>query len=56
MNKKLKKQWEALRKKVQKLEQLLAAAKQQNDDPSDIPRLQAEIEQVRRQMAELKDK
>lgn len=56
MNKKQKKQWEVLRKKLQKLEHLLSAARQQNDDPKEIPRLEAEIERLRQQMAELKEK
>ncbi len=44
LNKKQKKQIDSHKQKIQKLQQLLAAAKQQPDDPEDIPRLTAEIE------------
>ena len=54
LNKKQKKQIEALKNKIQKEQQLLAAARDQPDDPADIPRLekkitdmQAEIEKLR---------
>ncbi len=43
LNKKQKKQIEAAKNKRRKLQQLLTAAKQQMDDPADVPRLQAEI-------------
>lgn len=54
LNKKQKKQIEAFRNKIQKAQQLLNAARNQPDDPADIPRLekevadlQAEIEKIR---------
>ena len=43
LNKKQKKQIEALKNKIQKAQQLLSAAKNQPDDPEDIPRLEKEI-------------
>lgn len=43
LNKKQKKQIDATRVKIQKLQQLLTAAKQQPDDPTEIPRLQSQI-------------
>lgn len=54
LNKKQQKQIEAAKNKIQRLRQLLAAAKNQPDDPQEIPRLEkqiadlnAEIEKVR---------
>ena len=47
MDKKGKKRLEVLRQKLQKNETLLAAAKQQTDEPD-------EIENIERQIAELK--
>lgn len=43
LNKKQKKQVDALKNKVQKAQQLLAAARNQPDDPADVPRLEKEI-------------
>ena len=43
LNKKQKKQMESARKKQAHLRQLLTAAKQQCDDPSEVDRLQAEL-------------
>lgn len=43
LNKKQKKQIETARNKIQKLQQLLRAAKNQPDDPAEIPRLENEI-------------
>ena len=45
LNKKQKKQIEAARKKIQKLQQLLTAARRQPDDPDEVPRLEQEIAQ-----------
>ena len=54
LNKKQKKQIEAAKNKIQRVQQLLNAARKQPDDPADIPRLegelanlQAEIEKIR---------
>jgi len=43
LNKKQKKQIDALKNKMQKSQQLLSAAKNQPDDPQDVPRLEKEI-------------
>jgi hypothetical protein len=43
LNKKQKKQIEAAKGKIMKLQMLLKAAKKQPDDPSEIPRLQNQI-------------
>lgn len=46
LDKKQQKQIDALRKKLPNLRQLLACAKQQPDDPAEIPRLEREIAAV----------
>lgn len=46
LNKKQKKQIDVARKKVNKLQQLLADARKQPDDPAEVPRLEAEIASV----------
>lgn len=43
LNKKQKKQIDSLKNKIQKAQQLLSAAKNQPDDPEDVPRLEKEI-------------
>lgn len=43
LNKKQKKQIEALKNKIQRAQQLLNAARTQPDDPEDVPRLEAQI-------------
>ncbi len=43
LNKKQQKQIEAARNKIQKLQTLLKAARNQPDDPREIPRLEGEI-------------
>jgi len=43
LNKKQKKQLESARKKQNHLRQLLTAAKQQMDDPSEVDRLKEEL-------------
>lgn len=43
LNKKQKKQIDALKNKMQKAQQLLAAARVQPDDPADVPRLEKEV-------------
>ncbi|MCA9038836.1 MAG: hypothetical protein KDA65_00675 [Planctomycetaceae bacterium] len=50
LNKKQKKQIDALRTKIQKAQQLLSAAKSQPDDPGDITRLQQEIDDYQQQI------
>jgi len=43
LNKKQKKQIDVARKKIANLQQRLSAARQQPDDPAEIPRLEQEI-------------
>ena len=43
LNKKQKKQIDALKNKMQKAQQLLTAARNQPDDPADVPRLEQEV-------------
>lgn len=43
LNKKQKKQIDALKNKMQKAQQLLNAARKQPDDPADVPRLEKEV-------------
>ncbi len=56
LDKKQKKQLEAAKNKLVKLRQQLAGARQQNDDPAEIPRLQQEIATVEQQIHVLKSK
>jgi uncharacterized coiled-coil DUF342 family protein len=44
-----------LRKKITQLQQLLAAAKQQPDDPEEPQRLQADIDKAQEELSKLKD-
>lgn len=43
-----------LQQRLQKLKAQLAGAKQQNDDPEEAPRLEAEIKSVESELAKLK--
>jgi len=43
LNKKQKKQIDALKNKMQKAQELLSAARKQPDDPADVPRLEQEV-------------
>lgn len=43
LNKKQKKQLDVLKKKIEKLRQLLAGAKSQMDDPAEVTRIEGEI-------------
>ncbi len=54
MDKKAKKKLEVLRKKTQTLQQQIAGAKQQMDDPDEVSRLEAELASVKEQIEELK--
>ena len=54
MDKKTKKRIEVLQQKVAKLQQLLAAAKKQPDDPAEIPRLEVELTAAREELSALK--
>ncbi len=46
LNRKQKKQLAVARKKLDSLQQQLAGARAQPDDPADVPRLEQEIEQT----------
>ncbi len=54
LNRKQKKQLEVARKKIDSLRLQLSGAKTQPDDPADIPRLEAEIEQTLEKIRSLK--
>ena len=54
MDKKAKKRIEVLQPKLQKLRQLLAAAKKQPDDPGDVQRLESEIVAAEAELHKLK--
>ena len=54
MDKKAKKRVEVLRKKMPQLQQLLAAAKEQPDDPEEPARIQAEIDAAKAEISKLK--
>lgn len=54
LNKKQKKQIEALKNKIQKALQLLSAAKDQPDDPEDVPRLEKEIADMQAEIEAIK--
>ena len=56
LNKKQKKQIDVLRKKQQKLQQLISAAKQQPDDPAEVPRLQSELAAVEAEIEKIKNR
>jgi hypothetical protein len=54
MDKKDKKRLDVLQQKIGKLQQLLAAAKKQPDDPADVPRLEKELASAHAELAQLK--
>lgn len=54
MDKKAKKRIDLLNKRLQTLRQQLAGAKQQNDEPEDVSRLESEIANVSQEIVELK--
>ena len=54
MNKKAQKQIEVAKKKITNLQQQLAGAKAQPDDPADVPRLEKEIAGLQAEIAKLK--
>jgi hypothetical protein len=55
MDKKAKKRVEVLRKKIAQLQQLLAAARQQPDDPDEPARLQADLDKAQEELHKLKE-
>ena len=54
MDKKDKKRIEVLQQKIAKLQQQLAGAKRQPDDPADIPRLEKELAAAHAELSKLK--
>ncbi len=54
MDKKAKKRYEVIKKKLEPLRQRLAGAKAQPDDPDEIVQLQAEIAKLEAEMNSLK--
>jgi len=54
MDKKDKKRLEVLQQKIAKLQQLLAGAKKQPDDPAEVPRLERELAAAHAELAGLK--
>ncbi len=54
MNKKVQKQIEVAKKKITHLQQQLAGAKAQPDDPADVPRLEKEIAGLQAEITKLK--
>jgi hypothetical protein len=55
MDKKAKKRLEVLRQKVQKAEQLLAAAKQQTDEPDEIQNIEKQIAGFKAEIDKIKN-
>lgn len=56
MDKKTKKRLEILRQKVERSQKLLAAAKEQTDEPNEIVQIEKQIEEYKSEIAELKGK
>ncbi|MEZ6126758.1 MAG: hypothetical protein R3C49_26875 [Planctomycetaceae bacterium] len=54
LNKKQKKQIDALKNKLQKVQQLLNAARNQPDDPADVPRLEKEVAALQAEIEKVK--
>lgn len=54
MDKKDKKRIEVLQQRIAKLQQLLAAAKKQPDDPAEAPRLERDLNSAHAELASLK--
>lgn len=55
MDKKTKKRLEVLRQKVEKNQKLLAAAKQQTDDPNEVTQLETHIAELKSEIDQLKN-
>lgn len=55
MDKKAKKRLEVLRQKVEKTQKLLAAAKQQTDDPDEVSQLENQIAELKSEIERLKN-
>ena len=55
MDKKAKKRLEILRQKVQKSEKLLAAAKQQTDEPDEVANIERQIAEIKAEIDKIKN-
>jgi predicted nucleic acid-binding Zn-ribbon protein len=55
MDKKSKKRIDLLNKRLQKLRQQLAGAKQQMDDPDEVERIEAEMTAAQEELTRLKE-
>ena len=55
MDKKAKKRIDVLRKKLGELQQRLAGAKKQTDDPQEVPQLESEIAAALQEIEKLKE-
>lgn len=55
MDKKAKKRVEVLRKKVDKMQQLLNCAKEQMDDPEEVAQLEKDIAEAKAEIHKLKE-
>ena len=55
MDKKSKKRLEVLRQKVEKTQKLIAAAKQQTDDPDEVTQLETQIAEYKAEIEKLKN-
>ena len=55
MDKKSKKRLEVLRQKVEKTQKLIAAAKQQTDDPDEVAQLETQIAEYKSEIEKLKN-
>lgn len=54
MDKKAKKKIEVLRNRIQKLQQQLSGARQQDDEPGEVTRLESEIAAAKEEIEKLK--
>ena len=54
LNKNQKKQIDALKNKLQRAQQLLSAARNQPDDPEDVPRLERDVAQLQAEIDKVK--
>ncbi|MFM7166278.1 MAG: hypothetical protein ACKPJD_35650 [Planctomycetaceae bacterium] len=54
LNKKQQKQIEAAKNKIQRLQQLLNAARKQPDDPAEIPSLEKQIAQLNAEIEKIR--
>ena len=55
MDKKAKKRLEVLRQKLQKQEKLLAAAKQQTDEPDEVANIERQINEIKTEIEKIKN-